>query len=266
MSVRAINGVRLKTRVSHVRVGETVARNLRERILAGEFTDGLLPKQETLVNEFGVSAPSLREAFRVLEAEGLITVRRGNMGGAIVHVPDVSDTAYSLGLVLQSEGVTLADVSTALIGLEPMAVACCTAREDRHETIIPVLTALTDRLEQVIDDNELFADVAQEFHDAIVDLCGNSTIRVVINAVFALWKEQQKEWTTLHSEEEYIAPAKRRRTLVSHRKIIKLIADGVEGQAERAERVHLRELHSVLLGKPNVSVSVTSRGGRSRSS
>jgi DNA-binding FadR family transcriptional regulator len=237
-------------------VGESVARILRERILAGAFPDGLLPKQEKLVEEFGVSAPSLREAFRVLEAEGLITVRRGNMGGAIVHVPDVSDTAYALGLALQSERVTLSDVSEALWALEPMAAAKCAAREDRHTEVIPVLTRLTDELEVNVDDD--WEEAAQHFHEAMIDLCGNATIRVVINSVFALWNQQQQEWTSSHRGEAYVPEAGRRRTIAAHRKIIKLIEDGAVGQAERVERSHLKDMHSFLLSKPDVSVSVTS--------
>jgi GntR family transcriptional repressor for pyruvate dehydrogenase complex len=250
--------------VPHVRVGESVARILRERILRGEFEDSLLPKQEILVEEFGVSAPSIREAFRVLEAEGLITVRRGNMGGAVVHIPDVSDTAYSLGLALQSEGVTLLDVSEALWALEPMAAAYCASRPDRAKAVIPKLERLVDENEAGLDE-EGFANGAQQFHDKMAELCGNTTIRVVINSVFALWNTQQQEWTESH-DEDYPSLAKRRKTIASHRKIIRLIASGSAAAAERAERSHIRELHQVLLSKPDITVSVTSgpQDGRQR--
>lgn len=53
---------------------------LRARILADDG-DGRLPTQDQLVSEFGVSYP-IREAIRILETEGLVTVRRGNVGDA----------------------------------------------------------------------------------------------------------------------------------------------------------------------------------------
>lgn len=245
------------TRIPHVRVGESVARVLRERILRGDFPDKLLPKQETLVEEFGVSAPSIREAFRVLEAEGLITVRRGNMGGAVVHVPNASDTAYSLGLALQSEGATLTDVSEALRALEPMAASYCASRPDRLTEVVPTLKKLTDECEESIDADD-WANIAQRFHDAIGELCGNKTLEVVINSVFALWNAHQDEWTHSHHFEEYPAQNKRRATIKAHRKVIQLIEAGNAVAAERAERTHLKDLHQVLLGKPDISVSVTS--------
>src|SRR6478736_7209435 len=58
-----------------LRLAEAVADALRNRILNAEYADGaMLPKQEELVDEFGVSLPSVREALRSLETEGLITV------------------------------------------------------------------------------------------------------------------------------------------------------------------------------------------------
>jgi GntR family transcriptional repressor for pyruvate dehydrogenase complex len=76
------------------RVAERVAAELRRRILAGEYGDELrLPTQVQLLREFRVSYPALREALGTLEAEGLVSVRRGSVGGAQVHRPDRSVTA-----------------------------------------------------------------------------------------------------------------------------------------------------------------------------
>ena len=46
-----------------------------------------------------MSPPSIREALRVLDTEGLVTVQRGNVGGAIVRAPQAGEVAYMLGLV-----------------------------------------------------------------------------------------------------------------------------------------------------------------------
>jgi DNA-binding FadR family transcriptional regulator len=81
-----------------------------------------------------VSRPSLREALRILESEGLITVRRGNLGGAVVHAPRVGNAAYSVGLVLQSKRVPMTDLRDAIKSIEPVGAGLCAAREDRYET------------------------------------------------------------------------------------------------------------------------------------
>ena len=77
-----------RRRLSAPRIAEIVADELRRQIIDGELADGdLLPRQEVLVEQFNVSLVSLREALRILETEGLVSVRRGNRGGAVVHAP-----------------------------------------------------------------------------------------------------------------------------------------------------------------------------------
>ena len=86
---------------------EQIADELRSLIVSGELAEGdSLGHEPDLVERFGVSRPSLREALRILEAEGLITVVRGVLGGVIVHEPNESMTARTAALVLQARNVT----------------------------------------------------------------------------------------------------------------------------------------------------------------
>src|SRR5690348_11968170 len=94
------------------RVAELVADELRRQIITGEL-ESELPREETLLERFPVSRPSLREAFRILETEGLVQVRRGRVGGAVVRRPTVDGAAYYLGLLLQSNSVNLSDLAGA---------------------------------------------------------------------------------------------------------------------------------------------------------
>ena len=108
----------------------------------------MLPSQESLFSEFGVSPPALREAIHILETDGLISVRRGNVGGAVVHLPSAERTAHMISMVLQSRSSTPADVSGALLHLEPICAGMCAAREDRMTEVVPYLEAeieLADR-------------------------------------------------------------------------------------------------------------------------
>ena len=57
------------------KVAELVAETIRNRILNGELKEGdSLPAEAQLLEAFGISRPTLREAFRVLETEKLISV------------------------------------------------------------------------------------------------------------------------------------------------------------------------------------------------
>src|ERR1700682_2895103 len=102
-------GTEARRRRAARRPAEIVADELRRQIIDGELSDGdLLPRQELLVEQFNVSLVSLREALRILETEGLVSVQRGNRGGAAVHAPAKASAAYMIGLLLQSDTVPLA--------------------------------------------------------------------------------------------------------------------------------------------------------------
>ena len=82
-----------------------------------------------------MSRPSLREALRILEAEGLITVVRGVLGGVVVHQPDERMTARTAALVLQARNVTLGDVHEARSMIEPAAVARARVVADARRSV-----------------------------------------------------------------------------------------------------------------------------------
>src|SRR3984957_1908953 len=150
-------GLEVRRRLSARRTAEIIADELRRQIIEGELSDGdLLPRQEVLVEQFNVSLVSLREALRILETEGLLSVRRGNRGGAVVHAPAKASAAYMLGLLLQSDYVPLVDLGTALQALAPMCAALAARRPDRGETLVPRLKELNNLWAEHIEDGTEF--------------------------------------------------------------------------------------------------------------
>src|ERR1700709_797110 len=130
-------------RLRQSNMAELVAEVLRQRIVDGQLADGdLLPKQESLAGEFGTSSASVREGLRILEGEGLVTVRRGRLGGAVVHAPASGSAAYLVGLVLQSRDVKLKEIGDVILDLEPICAGLCAERRDRRKTVIPQLRAV----------------------------------------------------------------------------------------------------------------------------
>ena len=131
-------------RVHVPKAAELVAAALRRQIVRGQLKEGdALPHESVLMETFAVSRPTLREAFRVLESERLIRVRRGAHGGARVHVPDSDVAARFTGLVLQHRGATVADVLEARALIEPPAAAILARRGDPKD-----IAALTATLEK----------------------------------------------------------------------------------------------------------------------
>lgn len=231
------------------RIAETVAAELRERILTGETAERL-PAQDQLVAEFGVSHPSVREALRILETEGLVTVRRGSVGGAEVHRPDQSSGAYHLGLVLQGAGVTLGDLAEALQLLEPLCVGEVARRADRGSTVVPALTANVDACAAAVADGVEFTRIAREFHDLVVGFAPNDTVRHVVRSLVALWSAQEQRWAAAVSKRgEYPSPTEARGAVRAHRRLVGEIAAGNAAEAQRIARRHLAATQTVLLDR-----------------
>jgi len=114
------------------KTAELIADHIRRQIVRGELHEGdALPPENMLMEEFSINRPTLREAFRILESEGLITVRRGALGGARVHVPTAENAARYASLVLQHRGANLQDVLDARVIIEAPAAAMVAARRDR---------------------------------------------------------------------------------------------------------------------------------------
>jgi GntR family transcriptional repressor for pyruvate dehydrogenase complex len=230
-----------RRRLTSPRIAETVADELRRQIVDGELADGdLLPPQGVLVERFNVSLVSLREALRILETEGLVSVRRGNQGGAVVHAPTKSSAAYMLGLVLQSEHVPLTDLATALQDLEPTCAALAAQRADRVKTIVPELQGLNAEMSERLDDGPAFTDLGRKFHDAVVRGCGNATVIAVVGSLEALWSSHEQRWAERSSAAgDYPSTAERKAVLKTHT----ALTDAIElGDPERARRIATRHL------------------------
>lgn len=156
---------------------EAVAEQIRARIATGGLKPGdMLPSETALLAEFGVARPTMREALRILESDGLVRVVRGVNGGAQVREPDVSTLARRTGLYLQMQGVHLSDLLAALQVLQPGAVAMAAASATPEQ-----VTALRAQVEAVAaaPDVTTFTDEATAFLHCLVQACGNRTLELL---------------------------------------------------------------------------------------
>jgi GntR family transcriptional repressor for pyruvate dehydrogenase complex len=251
--------------LSQPRVAEMVADILRAKIVDGELADGeLLPKQDDLLAEFPVSRPSIREAMRILETEGLISVRRGNIGGAEVHAPKAHSAAYMLGLVMQSRQLTLADLAEALRILEPACAALCASRDDRHKAVVPRLRELNKQAENHLDDGPEFTNLARHFHDQMVGECGNVTMILLVGTLETLWSHHESRWAEdTAAQGRYPELKLRQAVLKAHLRLTDAIDSGNPDVAHRTARKHLDQAQSYVLST-NGTQRVNTTGLRSR--
>jgi GntR family transcriptional regulator, transcriptional repressor for pyruvate dehydrogenase complex len=232
------------------RLAELVATQLRWSILHGELQDGeLLPTQDDLCVRFNVGKVAVREALRILQNEGLATVRRGNIGGATVHSPTPRSAARMLAMVMEARGVRASQLAAALRELEPVCASMCANRPDRMTTIVPELQALLRETEDVLKDPFAFTRISRQFHEAIVNGCGNDAMLVAVGALEEIWSPGAKGWARRAAEEDsYPDIESRRSALRSHERITTLIAEGKADKVAVLIRQHVTAAQRYSLG------------------
>lgn len=128
------------------KASDVLADDLRERILRGEFPEGTsLPPERELVAQTAMSRTTVREALRILEVQGLVTIRTGRSGGAFARRPDSDAVANSADLVIRGRQVRMDDLLETREAIEPQ----CAGLAARHRTKedLRALGQLNDRIE-----------------------------------------------------------------------------------------------------------------------
>jgi GntR family transcriptional regulator, transcriptional repressor for pyruvate dehydrogenase complex len=231
---------------------QLIADELRSLIVGGELSEGdSLGHEPDLIERFGVSRPSLREALRILEAEGLISVVRGALGGVVVHEPSGRMTARTAALVLQFRNVPLVDVYDARSVLEPTAAATV-ARSSRRRSASRELVRLIDEEEAAVDDPEAFAAANADFHERLVALAGNQTLSIVAEMLNEIVSRAVTAVSQSRPPDQSIGT--RRRGIRSQRRLVELIAAGDAAGAEKHWRAHMAVVGRVLLGQQATTV------------
>ena len=226
---------------------QLIADELRRAIVDGELDEGAsLGKEPDLIERFGVSRPSLREALRILEAEGLISVLRGVQGGVVVHQPDQRQTARTAALVLQARNVSLADVFEARTIIEPSAVRLIAASRGRGRSA-KALRALIEAEEAAIDDPIAFGAANAAFHVELVSMAGNQTLTIVAEMLNEVVARAVTAVSGDGAEEGSLAT--RRRGVRSQQRLAELIEAGDVDGAEEHWRTHMGVVGKVMLGQ-----------------
>ena len=159
------------------KVAELVANDLRRKIIRGQLPLGdTLPNEPALLDVYKVSRPTLREALRILESEGLVTIKRGAQGGQ-VHVPDMAVVARHVALQMQVRETTMEDLFAARRVIEPGAVRMLA--EEASPEVVATLRAQLEVEGQLLGEPDAFASAATLFHGMLVERTGNNTLTIL---------------------------------------------------------------------------------------
>jgi DNA-binding FadR family transcriptional regulator len=203
--------------VVSINKAEHVARLLLDRIIEGGLRPGSsFGTEAELLEQFDVSRPTLREGLRVLESQGVLTLRPGPGGGIIVSKPTIDVLAHTLSVYLRLNNVPFIEILRARMAIEPALArdaALYGSAQDFEE-----MERTIERLEATTGDDEALYRENRNFHDALARAANNpvlalfwSTIRVLASGESAGLKFSARNRQHIISSHKGILDACRRR-------------------------------------------------------
>ena len=193
---------------------QQVAERLRNRIFAHELAPGAWVDEQTLAEEFGISRTPLREALKVLAAEGLVQLkpRRG------CYVTEVSeqdlDEIFPVMALLEGRCAREAAAKATVADLQRLAAIH--ADLERHAAA---------------NDADRFFETNQEFHQAMQELAGNRWLTQLI--------EETRKFIKLTRRDSLNLDGRLKQSLAEHRNILAAVRRHDADEAGRLMHDHL---------------------------
>jgi GntR family transcriptional repressor for pyruvate dehydrogenase complex len=216
-----------------VKASERVAHEIvRDIVLRGLQTGDRLPLEAAMVEEYGVSRTSLREALRLLEVQGLISLKPGPGGGPVVGTVEPSHLARTAALYFHLSDATYADVMATQVLLESTCARLAARNPDRESLMAPWLE------QELPDDTPAFRDLTTGFHGEVYRAAGNPVLSLLTQAV-------------THIVTQHVVmtmdPVELRGAIVDeHAELAAVIASGDADRAEKMMGEHFQVQHDHL--------------------
>lgn len=224
--------------VARTRTYELVIDRVEEQIVSGSLEVGdRLPAERDLAKMLGVSRAAVREAFRALEAQGVLRMNVGtgpDSGTTVAALPSEALTRL-LRLHVALANFPVADVVRARIMLERESARHAAARARPDD--LARLGELLDAMDSPDCDRARFNDLDTEFHVGIAEAGGN---RLVADMTIAIRESMRRPLLAAFDDlgDDWYPIAEELRH--DHRAIHQALRDGDADAAEKLTESHIR--------------------------
>jgi DNA-binding FadR family transcriptional regulator len=219
------------TAVSLSRASQAIVEQIRGLMHEGKLRSGdRLPSERELCQQFGVSRVTVREALRILETGGLVSIRVGARGGAFVTTPTSSQVGTGLADLVSLSTITAVEVTEARLvfelGIVPLIV------HDATEEDIAELRAMAKRHGQLAKVGGYDVRMSADFHTRLAACTHNAAIEMLV---------QTFHGPLLSSllEAQAIAPLFSRKGCTEHAEFVEAVAARDTALAESIMRTHI---------------------------
>lgn len=211
---------------------EALARRILGDILARRLRPGsMLPPEAAMLDEYDVGRTTLREALRILEVQGMLTIRPGPGGGPVVAEGGSRGYARTSSLFFQAGGVRLIDVLEARRHLEPVIARLAAESRDRQGAArVEAAVAL---LESGDTGTAAFREAGRRLLDAIADMAGQPVLGLFCRALDEVASERMQRLA--------FPPGRRAEAAAQLAAVGRAVLRGNAAAAERLMREHMAD-------------------------
>ncbi|HEY5320106.1 MAG TPA: GntR family transcriptional regulator [Galbitalea sp.] len=206
--------------------GHRIASSLREAILHGAYAPGTRIRQEDIAEEFGASRLPVREALRILESDGLVTLI-ANTGAWIAHLSlDECQEVYQI-----RERIEPLMLRYSMPGLSP--------------EVLDRLGVLADEM-QAGSDLETFLHLDREFHLLSYSAATTTILGPTVQRLWNSTQHYRRAFTLL------LGPDGNRAVHYEHQLLVAALRRDDADEAERVLYGHIRRTRLELLNHPDI--------------
>ena len=220
------------------RVSAEILRQLKSTILAGRLKPGdKLPSEKQLAQQFQSSRGSVREAIRALEQAGLLVVRRGAGGGAVVADVNLRHVTDSLFTLIRLGSVSIHHLTEVRVILEPWIASLAAQRISGEE--LARIEAYVTKHAEAIAAGHLHATADLGFHRMLAEAVKNPLLTLFAHSMADAMVEEVVARLEMDA-------ATNRSNLAFHQKICAALARRDHDAASRVMLEHVTEVQDRL--------------------
>lgn len=186
----ADDAVQLFRTVRTTRASQDIVQQIKAHIFAGKLAPGdRLPTEKELAEQFGLSRITVRDALRVLESQGLISIKVGAGGGAFVADPTNTQSANELVTdLLRLQRATSHELVEARIVIETSIVTFAAERAT-PEDLAAMQEAINAARAARSAGESRFTPYSIDFHVALAKAAKNQVLQFTVNSYRTLFYE-----------------------------------------------------------------------------
>lgn len=164
------------------RASNDIIQQIKANIFEGKLSPGdRLPSEKDLIEHFGVSRITVRDAMRVLESQGLIEIKVGAGGGAFVTTPSAEPITQVLTDMLRLQGISIQELVEARLVIETSIVTFAAERATRQD-LEAMEQAIVEACAARKEGNSRFTPYSINFHIALAKAAKNQVLFFTVSS------------------------------------------------------------------------------------